>query len=770
MIKSHEQYSEEGREDEDKQDTYTTNSSNNKDFDYYWPPVAAAAVTAAGSAANLHFSSFSYYEGPQSLRTRLFGQVSEDEEEGEGEGWRCEGEKGEMFEYDASLLSAVSDVEGWEARHRKELIEFETLEKALEGLPGIGGGGGGEGGEKGRKMENREDFETFENSLADFAQLSLNDVNVSGHEGRRKEGRKQEGKEKGERDDDDEDEEEEENEGDSHKQFRQQPPQCTESSSSSSSSSFPTSYYHHSQLGKIGPFQPPSLPPSLPPSCPSCGTHRGSFLLKTLESKQEELEREVARARKDSAAAERIRHQVLEKQRQVEVWATAEREAVRKWREEQKLLLGKEKRRFLRQQQQQPAELQEAIPSREKVKEDRMEKQDLLATIEKLKLDGEGQRRKWVAERMRQAAVIQQLQSKVTELQGYVVAATAGTGSGTPGKKTKGSASRSKPSVYPSSLHPSHSLLSPAADSPASFGSSGSGGFKRKRAPTTPSVQPSFPSSGAAVAAATAAAAGEQAIYFTAPVGGEERNEEGVFGKSDSHDESYSPLLSTYNPSKYDVAPPSRHLPPPSPSSLAPRRPAAAAASSAAAIERPPPFAPSYLQEQQQQQQRHFQQQHTPLSTAKHQHQHSTVTPPNTSTPSSSVVNTRTMTTTPTTISRVGKSAGREGGKVISQMPDGRQEWRYTNGTVKEVFPSGKSIVRFTNGDVKTTEPVTGDVVYWYAANQTRHTTVKRTGLEVFEFPTGQVERHYPNGVREIEPPAGTVGRAPRIFRKVVAS
>lgn len=97
MIKSHEQYSEEGREDEDKQDTYTTNSSNNKDFDYYWPPVAAAAVTAAGSAANLHFSSFSYYEGPQSLRTRLFGQVSEDEEEGEGEGWRCEGEKGEML-------------------------------------------------------------------------------------------------------------------------------------------------------------------------------------------------------------------------------------------------------------------------------------------------------------------------------------------------------------------------------------------------------------------------------------------------------------------------------------------------------------------------------------------------------------------------------------------------------------------------------------------------------------------------------------------------
>ena len=84
--------------------------------------------------------------------------------------------------------------------------------------------------------------------------------------------------------------------------------------------------------------------------------------------------------------------------------------------------------------------------------------------------------------------------------------------------------------------------------------------------------------------------------------------------------------------------------------------------------------------------------------------------------------------------------------------------------------------MRFTNGDVKTTEPLTGDVIYWYAANQTRHTTIKATGLEVFEFPTGQVERHYPNGVKEIEPPASAavvgrgMGGTPKVFRKVAAS
>ena len=782
-LKSHDQFSEEGEEEEDKDEMHTTNSSNNKIYDPYWPPAGAGAgATAAGSDAHLPLSSFSSSEGQQSLRTRLFDHVSEEEEAGEGERWREEGEEEGRYEYDASLLSAVSDVEDWEAQHRKEVIEFKTLEKALEGLPGVGGGWGRQGGKKVRKMEKGRDFETLESSLGDFAQLSLNEVDVSGHDGRRNEGGEVEAEEEGERnDDDEEDDKEEEREEVFYKQYLEQPQQCTQSSSStssSSSSSFPTSYHYHSQGGKIGPVQPPSLPPSPPPSCPSCGSHRGSLLLKTLESKQEELEREVARARKESAAAERIRLQVLEKQRQVEVWARAEREAVGKWCEEQKLLLGKEKRRFLRQQQQQRAELQGVISSRERMREGRMEKEGLLATIEKLKLDGEEQRRKWVGDRKRQAAVIHQQQASMAELQAQLVAATAGTGSGTPGKKTEGSASRSKPSFYPSSLHPPPSPLSPAADSPASFGSSGSGGFKRKRAPTTPSFQPSFHSSStkgdaAAAAAVAAAAAGEQTTFFTAPAGGEERREDVVFGECDPYDESYPPPLSTYNPSKYGVATPSPPPPPPPPpSSSASRRPAVAAAAAAAAMERPPPFAPSYLQQQQQQQQQ-FQQQHTPQSSAKHQHQQSSITPPTTSTPSSSVIIRRTMTTTPITTPGGGRSAGRDGGKVISQLPDGRQEWRYTNGTVKEVLPSGKSIVRFTNGDVKTTEPVTGDVVYWYAANQTRHTTIKATGLEVFEFPTGQVERHYPNGMREIEPPAGTVGGmggTPKILRKVVAS
>lgn len=107
-------------------------------------------------------------------------------------------------------------------------------------------------------------------------------------------------------------------------------------------------------------------------------------------------------------------------------------------------------------------------------------------------------------------------------------------------------------------------------------------------------------------------------------------------------------------------------------------------------------------------------------------------------------------------------------GSVVSVPPaaqpaaldDSRRLTRYRNGTVKEEFPDGSAAVLFANGDSKRTSADGGTVVYFYATAQTTHTTYG-DGLEVYEFPNRQVEKHFPGGRKEILFPDGT--------RKVVA-
>jgi hypothetical protein len=55
-----------------------------------------------------------------------------------------------------------------------------------------------------------------------------------------------------------------------------------------------------------------------------------------------------------------------------------------------------------------------------------------------------------------------------------------------------------------------------------------------------------------------------------------------------------------------------------------------------------------------------------------------------------------------------------------------------------QTFPDGRAVVRFTNGDVKTTHGATGVVVYYYALARTTQTSYP-DGLQVYEFPNGQV-------------------------------
>ena len=78
------------------------------------------------------------------------------------------------------------------------------------------------------------------------------------------------------------------------------------------------------------------------------------------------------------------------------------------------------------------------------------------------------------------------------------------------------------------------------------------------------------------------------------------------------------------------------------------------------------------------------------------------------------------------------------------------------------MLPDGRVNVRFANGDVKRTTPagVAGAeeavTVYLYAEARTAHSTYHESRVEVFEFPNGQVERHYPDGRKDIRFPDGT--------------
>jgi hypothetical protein len=55
-------------------------------------------------------------------------------------------------------------------------------------------------------------------------------------------------------------------------------------------------------------------------------------------------------------------------------------------------------------------------------------------------------------------------------------------------------------------------------------------------------------------------------------------------------------------------------------------------------------------------------------------------------------------------------------------------------------------VVRFANGDVKTALP-SGAVVYFYHHARTTHTSYP-SGLEVYEFPSGQVRGALGAGLR----------------------
>ncbi|ORX41315.1 hypothetical protein BCR36DRAFT_339697 [Piromyces finnis] len=96
-------------------------------------------------------------------------------------------------------------------------------------------------------------------------------------------------------------------------------------------------------------------------------------------------------------------------------------------------------------------------------------------------------------------------------------------------------------------------------------------------------------------------------------------------------------------------------------------------------------------------------------------------------------------------------------GKFKRIYPNGTTLISFKNGTIKEINAEGTSIIRFPNGDIKQVLS-NKEVVYFYhetKAIQTTHTN----GIEVFEFPNGQIETKYPDSSIEIIFPDKTIRR-----------
>ncbi|XP_065357296.1 centromere protein J [Calliphora vicina] len=88
---------------------------------------------------------------------------------------------------------------------------------------------------------------------------------------------------------------------------------------------------------------------------------------------------------------------------------------------------------------------------------------------------------------------------------------------------------------------------------------------------------------------------------------------------------------------------------------------------------------------------------------------------------------------------------------------DGSKDIWYPNGNLKKISADGMVIrMLYYNKDIKETNINEGTVKYYYAETNTWHTTYL-DGLEILEFPNGQVEHRHKTGVVEVHYPNNSV-------------
>lgn len=86
---------------------------------------------------------------------------------------------------------------------------------------------------------------------------------------------------------------------------------------------------------------------------------------------------------------------------------------------------------------------------------------------------------------------------------------------------------------------------------------------------------------------------------------------------------------------------------------------------------------------------------------------------------------------------------------------NGKKEVIFANKVRRETFSDGYTIVHFNNGDIKQTFP-DQKIVYYFSEAQTIQSTFPDT-MQVFKFANDQLEKHLPNGMKQIKFPDGTI-------------
>lgn len=88
---------------------------------------------------------------------------------------------------------------------------------------------------------------------------------------------------------------------------------------------------------------------------------------------------------------------------------------------------------------------------------------------------------------------------------------------------------------------------------------------------------------------------------------------------------------------------------------------------------------------------------------------------------------------------------------------DGSKDIWYPNGNLKKISADGMLIrMLYYNKDIKETNINEGTVKYYYAETNTWHTTYL-DGLEILEFPNGQIEHRHKNGLVEVHYPNNSI-------------
>ncbi|VEU37478.1 unnamed protein product [Pseudo-nitzschia multistriata] len=119
------------------------------------------------------------------------------------------------------------------------------------------------------------------------------------------------------------------------------------------------------------------------------------------------------------------------------------------------------------------------------------------------------------------------------------------------------------------------------------------------------------------------------------------------------------------------------------------------------------------------------------------------------------------------TASRSERSSGSSRGshRTRRATPNGGHLIDYGNGVTKEIHPDGTTVTRFKNGDVETRFPPNSStasspsasamMAYYHCTEEVLKITL-RDGSVLYEYATGQVERHCASGVKIIRFPDGT--------------